>query len=274
MHCPPLLYGTAWKEDRTTDLVIQALEAGFRGIDTANQRKHYHEAGVGEALAAAYEGGAVSRSDLWLQTKFTHPGGQDHRIPYDTSADPSTWVEQSFASSCEHLGTDTIDSYVLHGPDARRGFSETDQQVWQAMEALVETGQVRAHGASNVSAEQLSILCEQSEVPVAACQDRCFAQMAWNLPTREVCREHGVSYQGFSLLTANPTVVRSAPVASIAAREEATPAQVVLALARHLDMVVLTGTTDPAHMTQDLDLDRITLDDDEVRALEWLAVQR
>ena len=66
-HLPPILYGTAWKEDRTEALVRQALEAGFRGIDTANQRKHYHEAGVGAALRRAFEAGELTREDLFLQ---------------------------------------------------------------------------------------------------------------------------------------------------------------------------------------------------------------
>ena len=83
---PDFLYGTAWKEERTPALVELALRAGFRGIDTANQRKHYFEAGVGEGLAAAYRAGVVTRADLFLQTKFTYRDGQDHRLPYDAEA--------------------------------------------------------------------------------------------------------------------------------------------------------------------------------------------
>ena len=83
---PTFLYGTAWKEDRTAALTELALRAGFRGIDTANQRRHYFEAGVGEALAAAYLAGIVTRADLFLQTKFTYRRGQDHRLPYDPEA--------------------------------------------------------------------------------------------------------------------------------------------------------------------------------------------
>jgi diketogulonate reductase-like aldo/keto reductase len=80
---PRFLYGTAWKEDETERLTRLALENGFRGIDTANQRKHYHEAGVGQAIAAAIAGGQLARDDLFLQTKFTFRRGQDHRLPYD-----------------------------------------------------------------------------------------------------------------------------------------------------------------------------------------------
>ena len=66
-----LLYGTAWKEDETERLVRLALRAGFRDFDTANQRKHYHEAAVGSAIAAAIAAKEVRREDLFLQTKFT-----------------------------------------------------------------------------------------------------------------------------------------------------------------------------------------------------------
>src|ERR1700691_2243637 len=99
------IYGTAWKEERTTALVEMALRAGFRGIDTANQRRHYFEAGVGEALAAAYRAGLVDRGGLFLQTKFTYRPGQDHRLPYDPAAPFAVQVAQSMARSLEPLAT-------------------------------------------------------------------------------------------------------------------------------------------------------------------------
>src|SRR5580704_293527 len=102
---PDFVYGTAWKENRTAALSELALRVGFRGIDTANQRRHYVEAGVGEALAAAYRAGAVTRADVFLQTKFTYRPGQDHRLPYDPAARLAVQVAQSMASSLEHLGT-------------------------------------------------------------------------------------------------------------------------------------------------------------------------
>src|SRR5437773_9567514 len=102
---PDFLYGTAWKQDRTQSLTELALRGGFRGIDTANQRRHYVEAGVGEGLAAAYRDGVTTRADLFLQTKFTYQAGQDHRLPYDPAADLSTQAAQSMAKSLDHLGT-------------------------------------------------------------------------------------------------------------------------------------------------------------------------
>src|ERR1700724_4657439 len=130
---PDFIYGTAWKEDRTPALPELALRTGFRAIDTANQRRHYFEAGVGEGLAAAYRAGIVTRTDLFLQTKFTYRPGQDHRLPYDPAASFSDQVAQSMASSLEHLGTDFVDSYVLHGPSSAYDWTDADAEVWEAM---------------------------------------------------------------------------------------------------------------------------------------------
>src|SRR5688572_11930688 len=103
VQVPRFLYGTAWKEDATQRLTELALQQGFRGIDTANQRRHYHEAAVGQAVAASIASGLVRRADLFLQTKYTFRRGQDERLPYDPNAPIGAQVEQSFASSLEHL---------------------------------------------------------------------------------------------------------------------------------------------------------------------------
>src|SRR5437868_6785852 len=130
---PSFIYGTAWKEDRTAALTELALRTGFRAIDTANQRRHYFEAGVGEGLAVAYRSGVVTRAELFLQTKFTYQRGQDHRLPYDPNANLSVQVAQSLAGSLEHLRTHYVDSYVLHGPSSNYDWAQDDSEVWEAM---------------------------------------------------------------------------------------------------------------------------------------------
>src|SRR5688572_23867378 len=151
---PSFLYGTAWKEADTQRCVEDALAAGFRGIDTANQRRHYFEAGVGTAITKSLSGGKITREDLFLQTKFTSIGGQDNRLPYDPRAPVEEQVKQSFASSLEHLNTSFLDSYVLHGPSSSRGLTSDDWSIWRAMEGLYRDGKVRLLGVSNVSLEQ------------------------------------------------------------------------------------------------------------------------
>ncbi|MCU1231862.1 MAG: aldo/keto reductase [Acidobacteria bacterium] len=269
---PTFLYGTAWKEDETERLVRLALDTGFRGIDTANQRKHYFEAGVGAAIATAIHDGVVRRDELFIQTKFTDRDGQDHRLPYDEDADLTTQVRQSFASSLDHLRVDTIDSYVLHGPSRRRGLTAGDIEVWRAMESLHAAASVHHLGASNITLEQLELLLEHARVRPAFVQNRCFARNGWDSEVRAFCRAHGVVYQGFSLLTANVNELRRAPFRSIVARVGRTPAQVVFRFARQVGMLPLTGTTDPAHMREDLAIDDFVLSDDDVDAIERIGV--
>jgi diketogulonate reductase-like aldo/keto reductase len=268
---PSVLYGTAWKEAETERLTRLALQAGFRGIDTANQRRHYHEAGVGAAIAWALQAGLVRRDELFVQTKFTSISGQDHRLPYDAAADPATQVEQSFASSLEHLQVDTIDSYVLHGPSTRTGLAGYDLAVWRAMEALQAAGRTRLLGISNVALDQLEALCAQATTPPAFVQNRCYARSGWDLRVRAFCREHGIVYQGFSLLTANQAELRHPKLARIVARVGRTTAQVVFRFALQVGMQPLTGTTSGAHMQEDLASYDFALSDGDVRTIEELA---
>jgi len=268
---PAFLYGTAWKEDRTEALTLLALQSGFRGIDTANQRRHYFEAGVGQALAAVYRAGLVTRDDLFLQTKFTYVNGQDHRLPYDPSADLTTQVAQSMQSSLEHLGTDHVDSYVLHGPASGAGWTEWDAEVWAAMIRERDAGRTRVLGVSNVSWRHLEQLARSGAEMPAFVQNRCFARRGWDRDVRALCRTRGIVYQGFSLLTANPEVLGAELIADIAARQDATPAQVVFRFSLAVGMLPLTGTSNAAHMRQDLASPGLTLSTAEVEAIESLS---
>jgi diketogulonate reductase-like aldo/keto reductase len=268
---PEFLYGTAWKEERTPALVELALRAGFRGIDTANQRRHYFEEGVGEGLAAAYRAGVVTRADLFLQTKFTYRPGQDHRLPYDASASFSVQVAQSMASSLEHLRTDYVDSYILHGPASGYAWTAADADVWEAMKKERDAGRAHLLGVSNVSLRHLEELgATHSEVP-AFVQNRCYARLGWDREVRRFCCERKIVYQGFSLLTANLEVLRHPAIASLAEDHQASPAQVVFAFARAVGMLPLTGTSNPGHMQQDLRSATLTLTPESVRVIESLA---
>jgi diketogulonate reductase-like aldo/keto reductase len=268
---PDFLYGTAWKEDRTAALVELALRTGFRAIDTANQRRHYFEAGVGEGLAAAYRAGIVTRDDLFLQTKFTYRAGQDHRLPYDPAASLSVQVAQSMASSLEHLGTGYVDSYVLHGPSSNYEWTDADAEVWEAMRRERDAGLTHLLGVSNVSLRHLQQMADaRAELP-AFVQNRCYARLGWDRAVRLFCREHKIIYQGFSLLTANQEVLHHPLIANLAANANATPAQVVFSFARSVGILPLTGTSDARHMKQDLASRDLTLPPEAVSAIECLA---
>ncbi|MGA9528867.1 MAG: aldo/keto reductase [Terriglobales bacterium] len=269
---PGFLYGTAWKEERTASLAEAALRAGFRGIDTANQRRHYFEAGVGEALKSVYQDGLVTRADLFLQTKFTYARGQDHRLPYDPAATISTQVAQSMASSLDHLGTDYVDSYVLHGPSSNYEWTSHDSEAWEAMRKERDAGRARWLGVSNISLQQLDHMRRvEAELP-AFVQNRCFARLAWDRDVRRFCHNHKIIYQGFSLLTANIEVLHHPLLASIAERANAGLAQTVFAFARAIGILPLTGTSDIEHMKQDLASLLLGLPREAVEAIESIAI--
>jgi len=268
---PAILYGTAWKEERTAALTELAVRAGFRGIDTANQRRHYFEAGVGEGLAAVYRAGVVTRADLFLQTKFTYQRGQDHRLPYDPSVRLAVQVAQSLASSLEHLGTDQVDSYVLHGPSSGYDWTDADAEVWEAMRSERNGGRTRRLGISNVSLRHLEQMeAAHTELP-AFVQNRCFARLGWDREVRTFCHERKIVYQGFSLLTANPEVMQHPPLIVLAERLNSTVAQVVFSFARAIGILPLAGTTNADHMKQGLAGLDLTLPPDVVRAMESMA---
>lgn len=272
VEIPPFIYGTAWKKEQTAQLVELAVDSGFTAIDTANQLIHYQEALVGEALLALAKKG-VKRESLYLQTKFTSVSGQDHRTPYDQSANLSTQVQQSFESSLKHLHTDYLDSYVLHGPHSRWGLSQADWDVWATMEEYYRAGTTKMIGISNVQADQLQELCEKASVKPTVVQNRCYAVMGWDKEVREICKAHGIIYQGFSLLTANQEVLRDPQVWEIAKRVGANPFQVIFRFALQIGMLPLTGTTNEQHMTDDLEvLRKFELSTDDVQKIESIGI--
>ena len=268
---PDFIYGTAWKKETTTRLVLDAVKAGFTAIDTANQLIHYDEARVGEALVRLAQDG-VGRGGLFLQTKFTPVNGQDHRTPYDVTAGLTTQVRQSFDSSLAHLHTDYLDSYVLHGLYHRGGLGPEDWEVWAAIESLYSSGKTKLIGVSNVSAGQLALLCERAIHRPMVVQNRCYAAFGWDQAVRNLCRTHGIVYQGFSLLTANREVFIAPAIRAMAEKYGAGVAQVVFRFAMQVGMVPLTGTTNAQHMADDLRADRFTLTPDEVQRIETIGL--
>lgn len=265
---PTFFYGTAWKEDDTENLTFKALQNGFTAIDTANQRKHYYEEAVGRGIKKYLDLNLATRQNLFIQTKFTFARGQDHRKPYIESDSFTKQVEDSFASSLQHLQTDYIDSYVLHGPQQSEGLTAADLETWAAIETLADSQRVLNLGVSNVSAEQLVALCESVRMKPRFVQNRCYARAGWDKSVREVCKRYGLTYQGFSLLTANTYELSAPEIMSIAKKYNKTIPQIVFRFCKQLGMIVITGTTSPTHMRQDLDIEDFELSTEEVALIE------
>jgi len=208
---PKLLYGTAWKGDYTSDLVILALTHGFRGIDTAGQRKHYREDHVGQALQTAQTEMRLHRSSLWLQTKFTPRSGQDWNhpelIPFAYDEPVEVQVRKSFASSLRNLhpwlefesleavtnkiednhakGKGDADAGVEYGDKAGEAWIdsyvlhsplttlERTLKVWATMEEFVQLGLVRQIGISNVyDPDIFQAIARTTRIPPSVVQNR------------------------------------------------------------------------------------------------------
>jgi len=268
---PKFLYGTAWKEERTEDLVSKAIKLGFRGIDTANQRVHYFEEAVGNAIKKAINLG-IKREELFLQTKFTYANGQDHRIPYDINTNFQTQVNQSFQSSLDHLNIDYIDSYILHGPATGYGLTDSDLEVWKQMESLKNDGKIKYLGISNVNIDQLKELYNNVEIKPTFVQNRCFASTRWDLDIRKYCKENNITYQGFSLLTANTSILTNQKLKDITNKHNKTPAQVIFRFSMQVGILPITGTCNETHMLDDLSCDDFDLNEKDLKFIENISV--
>ncbi|KAF2870425.1 aldo-keto reductase-like protein [Massariosphaeria phaeospora] len=253
---PSFIYGTAWKKDQTKMLVKEALKAGFRKVDTACQPRHYQESLVGEALREAYSEGIIGRNDVWLQTKYTSPAGQDfNNMPYHPLDPLETQVRTSVSSSLRNLRPSEdsedgsyIDSFLLHSPLPT---IEQTIEAWNILESYVPE-KIRALGISNVSLPILQAVYEHATIKPSVVQNRFYPATKYDLALRYFCLEHDISYQSFWTLTGNPRLLKSEPVLTLAKLCQVNESVALYALVMDLGIVILNGTTSVQHMDEDL----------------------
>ena len=265
---PRIIYGTAWKKSATAELVGLAIRSGFRGIDTACQPKHYDEAGVGIGVAATL-GPGLTRADVYLQTKFTPVSGQDpNRIPYDPRAPWADQVSQSIAASLRNLQTDYLDCVLLHSPMPTMAETQT---VWRALEAFVDAGRIRQLGISNCyEPDDLESLHDSARVKPAVVQNRFYADTRYDREIRAFCGRHGMVYQSFWTLSANPHLLTHETMTVLASTHQRSAAQILFRYLTQAGVVPLTGTKSEIHMREDLAIFDFDLTDAERRAIDRL----
>jgi diketogulonate reductase-like aldo/keto reductase len=265
---PRIIYGTAWKKDRTADLVEKAIQAGFRGIDTACQPRHYDEPLVGTAIQRLKIHG-IEREALFLQTKFTPLSGQDpNHVPYDRNAPVERQIAQSFETSKKNLQTEYVDSLILHAPMAPHGVL---MKAWNAMEKIQMNDGARQLGISNCyDIEVLRSLYADANVKPAVVQNRFYRETRYDANLRRWCTDHGVIYQSFWTLTANPHILASNTVRTIAGKYQKTEAQIFFRYLSHSGIVPLTGTSSEKHMKEDLGIFDFELSSEELKNVDLL----
>lgn len=265
---PHLIYGTAWKKDRTTELVLKAWLAGFRAFDTACQPNHYREDGVGDALTELRRVG-VRRDDFYLQTKFTPVHGQDPQtIPYDPKAELADQITQSFKVSLQNLKVEYLDVLILHSPISSM---EQTLEAWQGLELIQKVGGTRQLGISNCyDLNLLKELYRQAEIKPSIVQNRFYAKTGYDMEIRRWCREYNITYQSFWTLTANSRLLNHGDVKSLSDRLQKTPAQILFRYLHQKGVTPLTGTTNQQHMEEDLAITEFVLADEDEQQIDNL----
>ena len=265
---PRIIYGTAWKKNRTADLVVKAIQAGFRGIDTACQPKHYNEAQVGEALQRVEDNG-IKRETLFLQTKFTPLSGQDLiQVPYDKNSSVELQVEQSFETSKKNLQTEYVDSLLLHSPISPQSLL---MKVWSAMEKIQKTGGALQLGISNCyDVKMIRSLYADAEVKPAVIQNRFYQETGYDADLRHWCIAHGVIYQSFWTLTANLHILSSSTVRALTRKYKKTEVQIFFRYLIQSGIVPLTGTSSEQHMREDLSIFDFEISSEDLKNVSLL----
>ncbi|KAF9010762.1 Aldo/keto reductase [Cyathus striatus] len=257
-----IIYGTAWKKEQTTALVVTAVLNGFKAIDTAGQPKHYREDLVGKALLQLQEEHGISRESLFVQTKFTSISGQDitKPIPYDQRESIPEQIRTSLHNSLSNLHTTYIDSYLLHSP--MRTLEQTIE-AWKSLAALQDEGKIRMIGVSNTY--DVHILASLERVrKVQVVQNRWYEGNGWDRPVLNYCKEHGIVYQSFWTLSGSPSLLSHPDLIAIAQELNCTPAQAVYRIAQLEGITPLSGTTNEDHMRQDVAVEELSLDQSSI----------
>lgn len=265
---PKIIYGTAWKKENTTELVVKAIKLGFRGIDTACQPKHYEEKLVGDALEILKNDG-ISRDDIFIQTKFTPLRGQDpNKIPYDKNATLEKQVEQSFKVSQNNLKTTYLDSLVLHSPlDSH----ENNMKVWRALEKIYKENGTKQIGISNCySLDVLKFIFNNSEIKPSVIQNRFYKDTDYDKELRKWCLDNEIIYQSFWTLTANPHILSSAEIKDLSRKFNKTNAQILFRYLTQIGVAPLTGTSSKTHMEEDLNIFDFNLSTQDINLISSL----
>ena len=245
-----------------------ALEVGFRHLDCAE--RYRNEEAVGEALQAAFKAGTVRREDMFLTTKLWNTNHRPER------------VKPAFDASRRRLQVDYVDCYLIHTPFAFRPGDEQDPrdergqviydsgvtlvETWHALERLVDEGQCKSIGLSDITLEKLREIVAAARIMPAVVQVECHPYLPeWEL--LDFCREHGIVLLAFAAVGHGlaPKVVDDRVITAIAQRVNKTPAQVVLAWAVQRGTAFLTTSTSPRHIEENFDVS--TLPDDAMREM-------
>ncbi|ASK61434.1 aldo/keto reductase [Virgibacillus phasianinus] len=249
VRMPQLGYGV-WQvpEDEVTPAVSNAIEVGFRSIDTAKVYKN--ERGVGEALANS----SVPREDLFITTKvWNSDQGYDNTL-------------KAFDESMDKLGLDYVDLYLIHWPTP-----EFDDYVetYKAMEKLYKDGRAKAIGVCNFNIEHLQRLLDECEVTPVINQVECHPYLQ-QTKLQEFCRKNDIYLEAWSPLMQGGEVLKNDVIKQIAGKYDCTSAQVIIRWHLQSGRVVIPKSVTPSRIEENFDVFGFELSDEDMKHIAEL----
>lgn len=247
---PSIGFGT-WEikpSSKAKEMVLAALEAGYRHIDTA--RIYGNEDGVGEAIRES----GIPREELFVTTKvWNDDQGYERTI-------------KACEESLRKLGFEYLDLYLIHWPATK-----VRHESWQAMEKLYKAGVIRAAGVSNYTVDHLKELAERSDFMPAVNQVE-FHPFIYDQQREllEYCREHDIVVEAYSPISRLADTNNSA-INEIADRHERTPQQIVLRWCLQHGTVPLPRSTNAKHVASNFEVFDFQLTKEDMEALNSIS---
>jgi diketogulonate reductase-like aldo/keto reductase len=258
---PALGFGTSLSDrTKTRDAVKAAVKVGFRHLDAAE--RYRNEAEVGAALKELFDDGTVRRDELFVTTKLWNNNHRPER------------VKSALQASLHRLGLDTVDLYLVHTPFAFKPGDDQDprdphgaviyddgvtlEETWAAMESLVDEGLTGAIGLSDIDVEGVKRIAQTARIKPAVVEVESHPyHPQWEL--HQLRETDGIILLAFASLGhgLEPRLLDDPLIVSTAQRLGKTPAQVLLAWGIQRGSAVLTGSVNPARISENFDVTAI-----------------
>ena len=266
---PALGFGTLIPDPVATRTATKAaLEAGFRLLDASE--RYRNETEVGEAMQEVFKAGKIKREEVFIATKLWNNNHRPDR------------VKPAFEASLKKLQLDYVDLYLIHTPFAFRAGDEQDPRdangqviydkgvtlldTWRALERLVDEGQCKAIGLSDIGLAQTKEIFEAGRIKPAVVHVESHPYLPqWDL--LDYCRKHGIVLQAFAALghSSKPNLLEDPVITAIAKRVNKTPAQVLLSWAIQRGTALLTTSKTPSRIKENFEVS--TLPEEAVREI-------
>ncbi|WP_404451080.1 aldo/keto reductase [Virgibacillus necropolis] len=249
LRMPQLGYGV-WQvpEDEVTPAVANAIEVGFRSIDTAKVYKN--ERGVGEAIAKS----GVPREDLFITTKVWNTDqGYDNTL-------------KAFDESLDKLGLDYVDLYLIHWPTPEH---DDYVETYKAMEKLYKDGRTKAIGVCNFNIEHLQRLLDECEVTPVVNQVECHPYLQ-QTKLQEFCQKNDIYLEAWSPLMQGGEVLDNEVTKEIAGQYNKTPAQVIIRWHLQSGRIVIPKSVTPSRIEENFDVFGFELSKEDMEKIATL----